>query len=129
MVLPMKVTRQMPDQLIISFSPWLIGLMLILFILVFLGAGLPVMTENFWIGLLFAASGGGIGFAAFATFVRRDQLILDRPTNSVTLRARSLRSFSEVRHSLTDLSRAELDSMTDSKGGRSIARFWSLRTG
>ncbi|PCH75254.1 MAG: hypothetical protein COC12_01470 [Rhodobacteraceae bacterium] len=113
----MKVTRDTPDQLIIANSPWLIGLMLIIFILIFVGAGLLVMTEEFWIGLLFAGFGGGIGLGAFVAFVSRVQLILDRPTNSVTLRARSLFGFSEVRHALSDLTRAELDSTTESKGG------------
>jgi hypothetical protein len=118
MVLPMKVTRDTPDQLVISNSPWLIGLMLIIFILIFVGVGLFVMTtEEFWIGLLFAGFGGGIGFGAFVAFVRRVQLILDRSTNSVTLRARSLLGFSEVRYSLSDLARAELDTTTGSKGG------------
>ncbi len=84
MVLPMKVTRDTPDQLIISNSPWLIGLMLIIFILIFVAVGLLLITEDFWVGLLFAGFGGGIGFGAFVAFVRRVQLILDRPTLVLT---------------------------------------------
>jgi len=90
MVLPMKVTRNTPQQLIIANSPWLIGLLLTGFILIFVAVGLFLLSEGVWAGLVFAVFGGGIGFGAFAAFVRRVQLILDRPSDTITLRARSV---------------------------------------
>jgi len=116
MVLPMKVTRNTPQQLIIANSPWLIGLLLTGFILIFVAVGLFLLSEGVWAGLVFAVFGGGIGFGAFAAFVRRVQLILDRPSDTITLRARSLFGYSEVQHKLSSLSRADLESTTSSKG-------------
>lgn len=116
MVLPMKVTRNTPEQLIIADTPWLIGSFLIGFILIFVAIGLFLISESVWAGMLFALAGGGIGFGAFAAFVRRVQLILDRPSDTITLRARSLFGFSEIQHSLSNLSRAVLETTTSSKG-------------
>ena len=116
MVLPMKVTRDTPQQLIIANSPWLIGIFLIGFILIFVAVGLLLLSEGIWAGLLFSLVGGGLGFGAFAAFVRRVQLILDRPSDTITIRVRSLFGFSEVQHSLSNLSRAVLETTTSSKG-------------
>jgi len=116
MVLPMKVTRNTQDQLIIAHTPWLIGLLLIAFILIFVAAGLFTMSETLIGGLFFALMGGGIGFGAFAAFVRRIQLILDRPSDTITIRTRSLFGFTEIQHALSSLSHAVLESTTSSKG-------------
>lgn len=112
----MKVTRNTPDQLIVADNPWLIGVMLIFFILIFVGAGMAVMLQGEMLGLIFALGGGGGGLAAFGAFVRRVQVILDRPSDSITIRVRSLLGFSEVRHKLSDLSEVILESTTSSKG-------------
>ncbi len=116
MVLPMKVARNTPDQLIIAHTPWLIGFFLIIFILIFVAVGLFTMSETLIGGLFFALMGGGIGFAAFAAFVRRIQLVLDRPSDTITIRTRSLFGFKEVQHALSSLSHAVLESTTSSKG-------------
>ena len=112
----MKVTRNTPDQLIVADVPWLIGLMLILFIMVFVGAGLALVLDGELFGLLFVLGGGGIGLVAFAAFVRRVQVILDRPTDSITIRSRTLFGYSQVQHQLSNLSRAVLESTMSSKG-------------
>ncbi|MFT7593134.1 MAG: hypothetical protein ACI8R4_000446 [Paracoccaceae bacterium] len=112
----MKVTRNTPDQLIVADTPWLIGLMMIFFIMVFVGAGMAMVLSGDMLGLLFIIVGGGLGIGAFAAFVRRVQVILDRPTDSITIRARTLFGYSEVRHKLSSLSRAVLQSTTSSKG-------------
>jgi hypothetical protein len=117
MVPPMKVTRNTPDQLIIADTPWLIGIMLVVFVLTFVAVGVFLISEGTWAGLLFIIAGGGLGFGAFAVFVRRVQLIFDRPLQTITQRNRSLFGYSEVRHELPNLSHAILETSTTSKGG------------
>ncbi len=117
----MKITRNTPEQLILAGNPWFIGISLILFILVFAGAGLGAAStggENLWFGLFFALAGGGMGFAAFCLFVRRVQVILDRPGGSVVIRRQSVFGYSQVEHRLADLSHAEVESTTSRREGR-----------
>jgi hypothetical protein len=113
----MKVTRDTPDQLILANTPWLLGGGLIFFIMAFVAPGLLIMYDGVWQGAIFALAGGGMGFIAFAVFVRRTQLILDLPSDSVTMRWRTVFGFKEVRHTLSNLARAELESTQSSKGG------------
>ncbi len=112
----MKVTRNTPDQLIIADTPWLIAIMLVFFILIFCGVGLFLIAEGVWAGLMFVIVGGGMGFAAFAIFVGRVQLIFDRPTQAFTQRTRSMFAYREVQHKLANLSHAILETTTGSKG-------------
>ncbi len=116
MVWSMKVTRNTPDQLIIDDIPWLIGIFLIVFTLIFVTIGLFLLSEVLLFGLAFGLIGGGVGFGAFTAFVRRVQLILNRPLDSITIRTRSLFGYCEVRHDLSSLSRAVLETTTSSKG-------------
>lgn len=113
----MRVIRNTPEQLILANRPWLIGVMLILFILVFVGSGLAMLLSGEWAGLIFAGAGGGIGFIAFAAFVRRVQVILDRVDGTITLRRRSVFGYSQVEHELAHLREAVLEATTTSKGG------------
>lgn len=109
----MKVTRNSPDQLILSNTPWFIGISLAVFILAFVGPGLFLMSEGgegIWFGLFFAVFGGGMGVAAFCVFVRRVQIILDRDKNSVVIRRQSVFGYEAVEHDLSNLSHAELES-------------------
>jgi hypothetical protein len=108
----MKVTRNTPDQLIISDTPWFIGIMLTLFILVFVGAGLLVMTEAPVFGFIWMAFGAGMGIAVFAVFVRRVQIILDRPSNSIKIRRQSIFRYQSVEHQLDELGEAVLETTT-----------------
>jgi hypothetical protein len=111
-----KVTRDTPDQLIVADTPWLLSSALIFFIMVFMAPALLLMFDGVWQGAIFALAGGGLGLIAFAVFVRRTQLILDIPSDSVTLRWRTLFGFNEVRHTLSNLARAELETTQSSKG-------------
>lgn len=113
----MKVTRNTPEQLIVADNPWIIGALLIAFILVFVAIGVGLILNGEWFGLLFAGIGGGLGFAAFAAFVRRVQVILDRPTDTILIRSRSLFGYKQVQHDLSNLSRAVLESTSSSDGG------------
>ncbi|MEW2912571.1 hypothetical protein [Leisingera sp. JC11] len=117
----MKITRNTPEQLILSDTPWLIGIMLAVFILVFAGAGLGMLSQGGDLvlpGLVFALVGGGMGALAFCLFVRRVQVILDRPGGSILIRRQSVFGYSRVEHRLADLSHAEVESTTShGKGG------------
>lgn len=113
----MKVTTATPDLLIVEDKPVILGLMLIVFILVFLGIGLWLMFLGEISGLLFAVIGGGLGFAAFFAFVRRVQVVFQRPEGYVEFRRRNLFGASRVRHALTEIDRAEIDESRSSEGG------------
>ncbi len=118
----MKVTRNTPNQLILSNAPWLIGIMLVVFILCFVGAGLFMATEGgegIFFGIFFALVGGGLGFGAFCVFVRRVQVILDRRTNSIVIRRQSIFGHDTVEHDLSNLSHAEVETTTSSRKGTS----------
>lgn len=83
---PLRITRQTDDQLILDAATWLTGILLILFILGFVGAGLVITFDGGEpLGLLFAAAGGGMGFLAFALFVERLQAVFDRTTGTARL--------------------------------------------
>ncbi|WP_424977764.1 hypothetical protein [Leisingera sp. S232] len=117
----MKITRNTPEQLILSDTPWLFGIMLVLFILAFVGAGFGLASaggENIFFGLFFALMGGGMGFAGLCIFVRRVQVILDRPGGSIVIRRQSIFGYSKVEHRLADLSHAEVESTTSRSSGR-----------
>lgn len=105
----MKVVRNTPDQLIVSDTPWVIGMMLILFILAFGGAGLLVMTKSFWPGLLWVTVGPGMGIFAFVVFVRRVQVLLDRASNRIVIRRQSVFRYQSVEHPLDELETAVLE--------------------
>ncbi len=118
----MKVSRNTPDQLILSNTPWLMGIMLVVFILCFVGAGLFMATEGgegIFFGIFFALVGGGLGFGAFCVFVRRVQVILDRRTDSIVIRRQSIFGYDTVEHDLSNLSHAEVETTTSSRKGNS----------
>ncbi len=111
----MKVTRNTPDQLILSNTPWFIGISLIFFILAFVGAGLFMASEggeSILFGLFFAVFGGGMGIGAFCVFVRRVQVILDRRDKSLVIRRQSVFGYDTVEHELSSLSHAEVETTT-----------------
>ena len=112
----MKVSRNTPHQLIVEDVPWLLGIMLAGFILLFVGVGIGLVLSGEIFGLLFAIGGGGVGGLCFALMVRRVQVILDRPTGTLVIRRRSVLGYSEVRHDLADLSGAILEETRSSKG-------------
>lgn len=122
----MKITRNTPDQLILSNTPWFIGITLVLFILAFVCAGLFMASkggEGIWFGLFFAVFGGGMGLGAFCTFVRRVQIVLDRQKDSVLIRRQSVFGYKAVEHKLSNLSHAEVESTT-SRSNKSTSRMY-----
>ena len=122
----MKVTRNTSDQLILADTPWFIGVMLIIFILAFVGPGILLMStggENIWFGLIFALGGGGLGFGAFCVFVRRVQVILDRGKDRILIRRQSVFGYDSVAHILSNLSHAELERTTSTREGRTSTLY------
>ncbi|MCG7522145.1 hypothetical protein [Ruegeria sp. Ofav3-42] len=114
----MKVTRNTPDQLILSNTPWFIGITLVFFILIFVGAGLFMVSEGgegILFGIFFALFGGGMGVGAFCTFVRRVQVILDRDKGSIVIRRQSVFGYDTVEHELSNLSHAEVETTTSTR--------------
>lgn len=114
----MKVTRSTPDQLILTNTPWFIGITLVLFILCFVGAGLFMVSEGgegILFGIFFALFGGGLGFGAFCVFVRRVQVILDRNSNSILIRRQSIFGYDALEHELSNLSHAEVETTTSTR--------------
>ncbi|TNF62707.1 MAG: hypothetical protein EP307_06440 [Rhodobacteraceae bacterium] len=113
----MKVIHNTPEQLIVEETPWLLGIMLIFFILCFVGPGLFLVFQGELMGLFFAAVGGGLGLMGLIVFVQRVQVILDGAGNRVILRRRTMLRYTQIEHALSDLSEARLDMTRGSKGG------------
>lgn len=113
----MKVTTNTPDLLIVEDRPVLLAIMLIVFTLVFLGAGLALVASGEWWGLVFAGFGGGMGLLFFGIFVRRVQVVFHRPGRYVEVRRKNVFRSSKVRHDLGEISRAVVESSRSSEGG------------
>lgn len=112
----MKVTTNSPDLLIIEDRPLFIAIALILFTLAFSGAGLFMIAEGEWWGLFFMLFGGGMGVLFFGIFVRRVQVVFHRPEGYVEVRRRNVFGARKVRHDLTEIARAELQTSRSSDG-------------
>lgn len=116
----MKITTQTPDLLIVEDRPVVLALLLSGFTLVFVGIGLSILSGGDWPGALLALSGGGMGTGAFALFVRRAQLVLNRPEGYVEFRRKSVRGLARTRYPLDAVTHAELET---SSGGTSSPTY------
>lgn len=122
----MKVTRNSPNQLILSDTPWFIGITLVFFILAFVGAGLFMVSEGgegILFGIFFALFGGGMGLGAFCAFVRRVQVILDRNKDKIMIRRQSVFGYDTVEHLLANLSHAEIESTASRSNKGTSTRY------
>lgn len=114
----MKIVRNTPEQLILRSVHWVIAIMLSVMLLAVIAFGLNSLfegnlTDTFW-GLLAIP----LFIPIFlVTFVRRDDLILDRSRNLLELRHSTFRGRTRVQHQLEHLHRAKLQSSRSSKGG------------
>ena len=114
----MKIKRNTPDIFVAEEVPWLIAIMLILFIFAFVTPGVGMAFDGFWQGLLFALAGGGMGFAALCVFVERLQVILDRRSGLITLRRRTVLKYEQQNVPLDAFVRAETEETTSREDGR-----------
>lgn len=121
----MKVVRNTPDQLILENNPWLLAILVCAFALIFVTIGLFTISSDLWLGVSFLF-GGLLGGTVFvAAFVRRTQLILDRPRNLVERRRRSVLGYSKMTWKLEHLAGAAVQSSQsgDSTTYRAALRF------
>jgi hypothetical protein len=114
----MKVTRDTPGMLVLDEVPWLLAAVLALPVLGFAGATLALLVAGEWFGAAGALAGTALWVMALVVFVERLQLILDRGTDTVTLRRRTLWRYRQDRFALSSLSRVDVESRRGSKGGR-----------
>lgn len=119
----MHVVRDTSDQLILANRPLVLGAGLALFILAFAAAGLLIAMEEPWFGLLFGGTGVLLGAAAFAAFVRRTQVILDRASGRILIRRRSVFGYCEEELPLHRLTGAELETTVSASNGRSTTLY------
>ncbi len=125
----MKVTRNTPQQMIVAQVPWGTGYFLIAAFLHF-SMGLlseyhagEKSTKELLVTCLFLV---GIFCFAFYGLVERIQIILDRTSNVITIRRRTVIGYKSEKFTLSDLIKAEVE--VDNSGGdgpmyRPIFRF------
>lgn len=112
----MKIKTDTSEMLILDETPWLIGAMLIVFVLIFVGVGLGLILDGIWQGLIFLLGGGGMGAVAFFLFVRRVQVVFYRPEGWVEIRRANVLRHSRVRHTIGEISRAIVEQSAGKNG-------------
>ncbi len=112
----MKVIRNTADQLIVEERPWLIGVFLIAFVLVFTGVGLSMIANGEYWGIVFLG-GAAAAFLFIRVFVRRVQVIFNRPQGWIEIRRRSMSRQSNIRYDLTEITHAEVETSNSGDGG------------
>ena len=106
----MKVTHDTPEKLIIENNPIWLAIFISVFGMVFVAVGLFLMSQEFWMGLLFAGAGLVVIVVFNLAFTRRTQFIFDHPGNLVDMRRKSLLGFTNRTWSLEHLDRAVIQS-------------------
>ncbi|SDJ28812.1 hypothetical protein [Aliiruegeria lutimaris] len=117
----MKTSRNTPQQLILDHVPWFWAVALVLFTLVFVAIGSSILIGGELFGLLFIFIGGGVGLICIAVFVERLQVVLNRDTNLLRIRRRTLLGYREETHALDRLERAVVQS---SSGGQNNSKTY-----
>ena len=92
----MKVIHQSDAMLMVEDRPWLIGILMILMALVFLAAGMALMSSGeVFGGLMMGLIGAGVPLLIAALMVRRIRLSLDRTSGRITRTCRSVLGLTE----------------------------------
>ncbi|WP_322867835.1 hypothetical protein U5922_017455 [Aquicoccus sp. G2-2] len=112
----MKIRKNTDQTLIVGDRPWLIGVMLILFSLIFTGTGLAIVSQGDWMGLIFVAVGLIMAPAFFAIFVRRVQVVFYRPEGWVEIRRKSVFGQRKSRYRIENVNAAKVESTTGKNG-------------
>lgn len=105
----MKVRRNSPEILIVGATPWITGLLLIGFTLIFAGISISLLMQGELLGLAFLL-GVALGFGGFAAFVRRTQVVFNRPEGWVEIRSKTVLGMKVIRHDLSEISQAIVES-------------------
>ena len=109
----MTVVRNLPSQLILAHAPWLLGGGLIVCIVACAAAGLALLAAGETTGLLTVVLGAGIPLAIFAMAIKRDQVIFDAQSSTVTVQRRTLFKYENAVHALSTVRRAEVEAFSD----------------
>lgn len=111
----MKITHHTADHLVLDRRPWVIGLALIIMVLIFLGAGLGLLMDGKPQGTFFLF---GATFAVFMfyVFVRRIQVVFDRPGRFIEIRRKTLFDTTRERHLIHEVSEATIQTSTSDEG-------------
>lgn len=113
----MKVTHNTPERLTLDDRPWIVGVLLIGFTLIFLAVGINLLLNaEVFGGLMMGGVGGGLGFLAFWGFVRRTIVFLDRAAGVVLIREASLFGQTETTYPLASVRRARVESSRSGQG-------------
>ena len=126
----MKVIENTRDRLVVRSTPWIMGSVLALIIVVLSGVSLSAFladdTEkaisSFITGPIFAG-------VAFALFVRRDELVLDSDTGTMEIRHATVFRRSVERLDLKHFERASTQTRYSSGGSDPMRRVALLMTG
>ena len=112
----MKITRNLPDQIIAEDRPIFWGICIAAMNLVLVAAGYNALVTGEWFHL--AMIGVGIGMTAlfFVMVVVRTMLILDRISGTIELRRRSVFGFQREHYALHHLSKAIVQTSSSSDG-------------
>jgi len=111
----MKVTRNIPEQLIIENRPWVISLALIATGLIFIGIGLSIFLSGELMGLFFMVM-GLVPFGLLFAFARRTQALFLGPEGKLIIRRRTLLGGSTIEHRLDEVGKAIVQSSTGDNG-------------
>jgi hypothetical protein len=122
----MKITRNRPDQLIIGETPWLMAGVTLFFTLVFTAVAVFLLFQGIWVGLIFFA-GTALGIGGMWAFVRRIQIVLHAPSATLTFRERSITGYTQIVHSLSDVTHAIIE--TSNSDGTTLSRVSIILTG
>ncbi|WP_147110611.1 hypothetical protein [Tateyamaria sp. syn59] len=109
----MTVIRNLPMQLILAHAPWVLGGGLIVCIVACAAAGLALLAAGETSGLWTVGLGAGVPLGIFALAIKRDQVIFDASTGTVTVQRRTLLRYRNAVHALTHLRRAEVETFSD----------------
>jgi len=111
----MRITHNSPDHLILDRRPWILGAALIVLILTGLGMGMNLLMKGTPEGAFFLF-GSTILVFIFYLFVRRIQVVFDRPGRYVEIRRKSLFDSSAERHMIHEVSEATIQTFTSDDG-------------
>ncbi|WP_223421422.1 hypothetical protein [Tateyamaria pelophila] len=105
----MTVLRNLPSQLILAHAPWVLGGGLIVCIVACAAAGLTLLFSGETTGLLTLFLGTCVPLAIFAQSIKRDQVIFDAVSGTVTLQRRTLFRYARCTLPLNDVRRVEVE--------------------
>ncbi|MEM6761060.1 MAG: hypothetical protein AAF601_16420 [Pseudomonadota bacterium] len=117
----MTIVRNLPQQLILAHAPWLFGGALIVCIIACAAAGLALLAAGDPAGLPTVLVGACLPLTIFALAIKRDQVIFDAVSGSVTVQRRTLFSYSSQIFDLNAVTGAALEELSDTS--RTLLRF------